>query len=318
MSLVDIPLVSVICLCHNHGRFLEEALASVLSQDYPKVEIILVDDASTDGSAEWMAAFSKQHPTIPFIRIPVNVGNCRAFNQGLRRSRGKYVIDFATDDVLMPQRLSRQVEVFEKLDEHYGVIYTNAQRIDEDSQEIGLFYTSSAERQALPSGDVYKAVLERSFICPPTMMIRKSVLDALGGYDEALNYEDFDFWVRSARTYRYHYLDEVLTARREVRTSHSRQLYRQKVPSTLRVCEKAFQLNRNDAENRALTQCVRYHLRQAFLTENFELVPGYLALLRKLGSIDWLSRAFAVGARMKWRTGKYYRLYLKYRFGLEI
>ncbi|MBC7922872.1 MAG: glycosyltransferase [Ferruginibacter sp.] len=312
------PLVSVICLGYNQARFLTEALQSVRAQTYSNLELIVVDDASTDHSAVLIEAFVNRHPATRFVKIPVNAGQCRAFNRGLALATGEFVIDLAADDVLLPDRVSRQVAAFESLGERYGVVYTNARRIDEESGDLGLFYPTAAARARLPTGDVYRAVLEKFFLCAPTMMIRKRVLDQLGGYDETLAYEDFDFWVRSSRHFRYHYLDEVLTARREVRNSHSRRFYAHKELSTLKVCEKAFRLNRDPAEHRALARCVRYHLRQAFLTENFALVDPYAALLAKLAPPDWATRLVVAAARRRVKVARYYQRYLRHRYGLEI
>jgi glycosyltransferase involved in cell wall biosynthesis len=312
------PLVSIICLCYNQARFLNEALQSVLTQDYPNLELILVDDASTDDSVSLMRAFVAEHPGTQLLPISVNGGNCRAFNQGLALARGKYVIDLAADDVMLPKRVSRQVAAFEALDDSYGVVYTNARLIDENSADLGLFYSDQKVISQLPIGDVYRAVLGKTFICPPTMMMKKRVLDELGGYDESLNYEDFDFWVRSSRHYQYYYLDEILTARREVPHSHSRKFYAQKGPSTLKVCQKALLLNRNEAENQSLARCLRYHLRQAFLTENFELVERYEVLLTSIGPVDWFSRLIVSLAKRRIHLAMYYKFYLKRRYGLKV
>ncbi|MES2734178.1 MAG: glycosyltransferase family 2 protein, partial [Bacteroidota bacterium] len=120
------------------------------------------------------------------------------------------------------------------------------------------------------------------------------------------------------RNYHYHYLDEVLTIRREVRASLSRQLLRQKGDnSTWKICQKAFLLNRTEAESQALAHRVRYHLRQAFLTEDFDLIASYADLLRTLASMDSVTLMVVAAARMKIRVVKYYRFYLKKRYGFE-
>jgi glycosyltransferase involved in cell wall biosynthesis len=312
------PLVSIICLCYNQARFLNEALQSVLAQDYSNLELILVDDASTDDSVSLMRTFVTEHPSTQLLPISINGGNCRAFNRGLALARGKYVIDLAADDVMLPSRVSRQVAAFEALDDSYGVVYTNARLIDENSKDLGLFYSDQKVTAQLPTGDVYRAVLGKTFICPPTMMMKKRVLDELGGYDESLHYEDFDFWVRSSRNYQYYYLDEILTARREVSDSLSRKLYARSGFSTLKVCRKALLLNNKEVENQALGWCVRYHLRQAFFTEQFELVEHFGALLTSIGPLDWLSRLVILLAQRRIRTAGYYKFYLKHRYGMEI
>lgn len=312
-------LVSVICLCYNQASFVREALQSVLDQTYIHWELIVIDDASTDNSVAVIEEFLQTHPVATkFIPIPVNVGNCRAFNQGLALARGEYIVDLAADDVMLPERLSRQVATFEAMGKQYGVVYTNARRIDEAGKELGLFYDTEQSRASLPNGDVYAEVLRRSFICPPTMLIRKKVLVELGGYDEGLNYEDFDFWVRSSRNYRYAYLDEVLTARREVSTSHSRKFYVQKGFFTIRIWERAASLNRTPAEWSAWAQGVQYHTRQAFFTESFELVARYAKLLSKYNRLNAETRMLVAAARLKIRVSGLYKYYLKKRYDLEI
>ena len=210
-----IPLVTVVCLSFNHARFLEEALDSVLVQTHPRVEIIVVDDASTDNSAVLIKQYADRHPAreIQVLLLPENGGNCAAFNRALALSKGDFLVDFATDDVMLPTRLSEQVAAFQQLDASYGVVYTDCELISEEGQHVRYHYRRDEQGRLAsfaPCGDVFAAVLGHYFISTPTMMMRRTVLETLGGYDEALAYEDFDFWVRSARKYQYFYLDKIL------------------------------------------------------------------------------------------------------------
>ncbi len=115
------------------------------------------------------------------------------------------------------------------------------------------------------------------------MMSRRAVYEALGGYDESLSYEDFDFWVRSARAYRYFFLDEVLTLKRRVAGSHSTQFYNRRhnphLASTLEVCRKAYQLNRTPVAHPALARA-----RNA-------VSPGILLCS---AAFSWTYRAFVI------------------------
>ena len=104
------PLVSIICLCYNHAPFLKEALDSVLAQTYSNLEILVVDDVSTDNSVEVIQGYVHRFPEIRFIRHTKNKGNCASFNEAFQISKGRFIIDFATDDVLHHDRVSRQVE----------------------------------------------------------------------------------------------------------------------------------------------------------------------------------------------------------------
>ena len=319
-----LPLVTVICVCYNQGRFVREALLSVTNQTYPHVELIIVDDGSTDDSVARINAFLAEFPGATFIPLPVNRGVCGAFNQGFRRSKGDFIIDLAADDVLLPGRVARQVEAFGRLDDAWGVVFTDAGLIDEASRPIGPFYPRHPDgtlRQPVPSGDVYRHVLGGYFICTPTMMSRRAVYEALGGYDETLSYEDFDFWVRSARSYGYFFLDEVLTLKRRVAGSNSTQFYNRRhnlhLASTLAVCRKAYGLNRTPAEHQALARSVRYHLRQALFTENFGLARAYGELLGQATGLAVSDRLLLVLARYRVPLFPLYRLYLRRRFATK-
>src|SRR5687767_6161263 len=104
------PLVSVICLCYNQARFVREAVASVLAQTYPHVELIIVDDASTDDSAAVIRSIVQDNPAIRCLVLEKNVGNCKAFNTGLSLAKGDYIIDLAADDLLLPRRIESGVQ----------------------------------------------------------------------------------------------------------------------------------------------------------------------------------------------------------------
>lgn len=314
------PLVSVICLCHNHERFLQEAIDSVLDQTYPNIEIVVVDDASTDSSKALLKDICVKN-NLPFIDIAENIGNCAAFNKGFSVAKGKYVIDFATDDVMMPERIGKQVQFFEKQQENVGVIFSNAQFMDEKGGILGTHYKTDTKGNVVedvPDGEVYAIVLERYFISPPTMMMRRKVLEDLGGYDESMAYEDFDFWVRSARSYEYAFQPEILTKIRRVKASLSSQYYKPgdgQLMSTYRVCLKAVALNRSEREEEALIKRLRYEARHAMLTGNHKEAALFFDLLEKqqgmnLGAII-VSKLNNIGFSLK----RLRRFYLRLRWG---
>ena len=316
--MIDRPLVSVICLCYNHSRFVSEALFSVVNQTYPHIELIVVDDASTDNSISYIQLFVEEHPHVKFILNETNLGNCRSFNLALSMATGKYIIDLAADDVLLDTRIEKQVNCFESLSPEYGVIFSNAMYINEQSILISPHYPvdkKGSTKRNIPTGDIYRQILENYFICTPTMMIHKKVLDELGGYAEELSYEDFDFWVRSARTYKYFYQDEILTLKRKVEGSLSSKFYQRyqnkHLASTLKVCHKAFKLNRNTSENIALSSNIRYHLRQSFYTQNFDLVFQFASLLKEVNKIDFVTQVILLLSKYKINVWWAYIIYLR-------
>lgn len=260
------PLVSVICLCYNQARFVKESLDSVTNLSYDEVELIIVDDGSSDGSKAAIREWLNLNPNFQFVDLQKNLGSTAAFNQGLALAKGKYIIDLAADDILLPERITKQVEFFESQSEAVGVIYSDAMYMDESG--ILLHRHFDNPRLTPYEGDVYHRVIDTYFIPTPTMMMRKDVLDELGGYDENLAYEDFDFWVRSARQWEYAYQPEVLTSIRLVSGSHSDNYYQRndrKLGSTVAVCWKIKELNRTPSEDIALIERLKYEIRHSFL-----------------------------------------------------
>jgi glycosyltransferase involved in cell wall biosynthesis len=310
--------VSVICTCYNHGDYVEQALKSVIDQTHPFIELIVIDNGSTDESPARIAAFASQHPSIRFIFNSINVGLNRAFNQGLALARGHYVIDLSADDVLLPDRIARQVHRFEQLPDTYAVVFSNAAYIDRAGKQTGVHYSIDSRghaRSPIPSGDVFQAVLESYFICTPTMMMRREMLDALGGYDETLAYEDFDLWIRSARQYRYAYVDEVLTLKRQLPNSLSTQVTQRNnrlLPSTLIVCRKAFDRCITPAEFKALANRLRTFIRKAFYAEQFDLTIQFGELLRQIEPPDLLSHSILLLSRLQLPVNALYRIYLHF------
>ncbi|PVY41844.1 glycosyltransferase [Pontibacter virosus] len=282
-----LPLVSVICLCYNHERFISEALNSVLAQTYPHLEIIIMDDCSTDNSVSIIQEYVRKYPQLTFMSTSTNQGNTRAFNLAWRASRGAYIIDFATDDVLLPERIAQQVAAFEKLDDSYGVVYSDAEYINDNGRHVRYHCQRNKAGEVIsfaPSGDIFHHLLGRYFICPPTMMMKRQVFEDLQGYDETLAYEDFDFWVRSSRRYKYFFLDAVTTKRRLHANSLSQQLYKpgdRQLNSTMLVCEKAAKLVQSTQERQALTKRLQYEARHAFLTGHYLQTEQFLNLLRQ-------------------------------------
>lgn len=283
------PLVSVICLCYNQKRFVREAVESVINQSYSFVQLIVVDDCSTDGSQDTITQLKVQYPQLEVLLLKENIGNCRAFNMGLTLAKGQYLIDLAADDVLLADRVKIGVEALEKAGKEFGVHFSDAIIMDED----GGFLQNHSDRfphHSIPQGDIYVEIIKRYFICPPTVMFRKAVMDKLGGYDESLAYEDFDFWVRSSRFFKYWYSKEVLVKKRMVKNAQSVsqfKVFNKYSMSTYKVCEKILCLNRSVKEQQALSERIRYEIKLNLRLLNFGVALKYLKLLKKNTSITY-------------------------------
>ena len=268
------PLVSVICVCYNHERFVLEALESVKSQTYPSIEIIIVDDGSRDYSKSLIKNWAHQNSVKYFFDIELNMGYCKAFNKAWLIAQGNFIIDFACDDVMLPSKIEKQVEHFKTLDNSYGISFSDAVYINEDGHIIRNHFEYLLRKNLIhniPQGDVYRRVLSTYFIPSPTMMIKREVLELLDGYDESLAYEDFDLWVRASRNFKFGFLNERLMHIRQSAESLSSGWYQKgdtQLLSTYKVCEKAISLNRDEQDWKSWEVRMRYELRQSVFSEN--------------------------------------------------
>jgi len=278
---MDNPLVTIVCLCYNHEKFVRETIESVFNQTYSNIQLIVIDDDSTDQSTEEIRKALKDYPEVPFISLAENKGNCKAFNTSLSLIKGEFVIDLAADDILLPERVKEGVEQFLRFGKEYGIHFSDTEIISEEGTHLG-FHSNRFPHNTIPEGDVYIEVIKRYFISPPSVMMRREVLDEMKGYDETLAYEDFDLWVRASRNFKFTYSAKPLVKKREVHSSLGKQQFKrsgEQLKSTYTICEKILKLNRNETEKAALRKRILYEIRIALKLFDFKLAGKYLQLL---------------------------------------
>jgi len=175
------------------------------------------------------------------------------------------------------------VKAFRKNPDNYGVNFSNAEYIDEGGRHLRYFYPMETGKKVI-QGDLFAQLVMSYIISSPTTMFKKEVIDKMGGYDESLAYEDFDFWVRSSREWHYCYTDKVLVKKRVVVNSLGSQQYKRKSVqrmSTYTVCKKAYDLCRSPAEFNALRKRIQYELKYSIWHFNLWLSCRYVLLWLK-------------------------------------
>ncbi len=280
------PLVTVMCLCYNQARFVAEAIQSVFDQTYSPIQLIVMDDGSTDGSAEIISQALQDRSDVLFVKHTENVGYTKTLNEAVRLAGGEWIIDLAADDVLLPNRVEEGIRIMNEHGEQYGVHFSDAEMISEEGQLIRK-QSDRFPHATIPQGDIYQTLINRYFISSPTLMFRKEVIQALGGYDENLAYEDFDFLMRASRKFLFCYSPLVLIKKRMVAGSMSdRQFQRGSAQrwSTLKVCEKIATMNRTKGEYQALKARLRYEIRLSLQLFDFLLAIAFLRFYFRLSS----------------------------------
>jgi glycosyltransferase involved in cell wall biosynthesis len=201
------PLVSVVIPCYKYAHYLGDALRSVLAQTHRDLEVIVVDDGSPDDVASVVAEFSHD-PRVGLIQ-QTNRGVSAARNRGIEESKGTYLNFLDADDWLAATKLEEQARI---LDEHHdiGFVYSDFFWVYEDREE-GPEASVSAWRELL-NGDIFASLMAGAYFAPHTVLIRRTVLEDIGYFDEPLNaMEDWDLWVRAAGAgHLAYYLDKKL------------------------------------------------------------------------------------------------------------
>lgn len=203
------PLVSVIIPTYNRLGPLQEAIHSVLSQDYPDWELIVVDDGSTDGTAEFLQALPQKH-LAHSIKIfqQINQGPGPARNLGVQHAKGELITFLDSDDHWLPKKLLAQVE-FMKQHPDYQLC---------QSEEIWIRNgrrVNPKHKHQKPSGWIFEKCLELCLISPSAVMLRKNFFNELGGFDKDFFVcEDYELWLRATLCSPVQTLAEPLVVKR--------------------------------------------------------------------------------------------------------
>jgi glycosyltransferase involved in cell wall biosynthesis len=213
------PLVSVIVPVYNTERYLSLALESARGQTYRNLEIIVVDDGSTDGSAEVAERHAAEDPRVHVVR-QTNAGVASARNHGLRVARGELIAPLDADDLWHPTKVQWQVARMHEAGERVGLVYCWYSRVDPDGRMIQDIASSTLE------GRVLERIIEQYWIgSGSNAMIRRRCLDAVGGYHEGMRSrggqgcEDWDLAIRLAEAFEFAVVPEYLLQYRDVPAS---------------------------------------------------------------------------------------------------
>ena len=197
------PLVSVVIPAFNAARFLAETITSVLEQTYSPIEVLVVDDGSTDETPTVIAGFSDHIGTIR----QANEGVAGARNTGLWSVQGEYVCFLDADDWLFPTCIERKVETLEA-NLGAGACFSWVEVTDEVLTPSGLIFKGTSDENALPA---LLSFIPPAIPCPSNVLIRTELVREAGGFDPRLGTAaDFDMWLRLAQRTRVSQIEEVL------------------------------------------------------------------------------------------------------------
>lgn len=197
------PLISVIIPAYNRANFIERCLNSVLVQSYENLEILVIDDGSTDSTGSRM----KNHPDkrVIYIKHPENRGVPSARNTGIRAARGEYINFLDSDDEIYPKKIEIQLNRLRVLPDSYGLIYCGYSGIMNTTKENFI--------DILPQEyhNICDTLLRKNVFAVHTPLTRKICFDKCGLFDESLvGCEDWDMWIRISQHYKLTFVSDVL------------------------------------------------------------------------------------------------------------
>lgn len=186
------PLVSIIIPCYNATQFLRDALNSALAQSYAAIEIVVVNDGSTDNFENVIAPY-RENARVKIV-AQENRGLSAARNRGIRESRGAYLKFLDADDWLHRDAIAKQIAAFETQPE-LGFVYCDVQHVDAQGNASDDYSVANTRR--LLNGDILPSLLVGGYFTPNTVLVPRRVLDRVGLFDETLTArEDYELWMR--------------------------------------------------------------------------------------------------------------------------
>ncbi len=224
------PKVSVIMSVYNNDKYVKIAIDSILHQTYKDYELIIIDDGSTDTTPQIIDTYIN-HPQVRIIHKQKNEGLQKALNLGISQAKGEYIARLDADDIALPTRLEQQVKY---LDQHpevalLGSCFYTCNDIGQITGKITIPLTNKELQEEIPKHNRFGH---------STVMLRKSTLVQLNGYDESfISSEDYDLWLRIAEVAEMANLEQFLTIYR----MHAKQITYIKRQETSSEAERARQ-----------------------------------------------------------------------------
>lgn len=209
------PKISVVIPTYNYGRFVAEAIESALGQSLTPLEIIVIDDGSTDDTGTVVQAFGDR---VRYIGQK-NAGVCAARNRGVAESGGELIAFLDADDIWEPEKLEQQVAIFAE-DPEIGMVHCAMREFDSATGETVAFRTKGLAGQV--ADDLLLMEEPAVNVSGSSVMVTRAAFDDVGGFDTRMKCgEDWDFCYRVARKYKVGFVSEpVLNYRRHVAAAH--------------------------------------------------------------------------------------------------
>jgi glycosyltransferase involved in cell wall biosynthesis len=292
----SLPLVTIGIPNYNYGHFIPKALNSVVNQSYRNIELIIVDDVSSDNSIEiienWIRSYTG-NIQIKFIKNKKNLGLTKVCNIILHNASGKYFQPLDADDILLPGKIEMQVAVLENSSD-IAMVYSNVMVINESGEITNPDYCEriNYDRRNMPSGRIFNDLLIFNFISLSSVLVNTQYARDAGGFDETIQVQDYYMWLRLSEKYEIRYVGGTLAQYRVHDTSMS-----------------GLSITNCASEESVMTIKYRYYKRSTpklkqVIAKNIQNSSVYLYQQNYVSAKKWLTIAFRLNPSFK--TGVYF------------
>ena len=268
---------SIIVTNYNHLGFLPKMIEMLEAQTFQDFEIIIIDNNSSDNSRNWIK--KQQHLFSHVILNRTNFGLCKAFNQGVKLSQGKYLIDLAPDDLFTPNKLEQNYKLLEAENAH--LLFSDC--IIKEVHGKEYLHSEKYNFNYHGKGNYFTDILERHCLISPTTVMSRHCYDNVGGYDESLAYEDFDFMTKASNQFDLVYDHEALVIKQEVKNSLSTDFRKRNSAmhlSTFTICKRLSHTScHTQQEKKVLRARLNSEMKAQVKLLNLVLVLKYLRLI---------------------------------------
>lgn len=254
-------MISVIITSYNYGHFLQQAIDSVIDQTYADFELIIINDGSVDDTEAVVLSNSDQRIRYYYQE---NLGQPKAKNKGIEFATGEFLAFLDADDVWLPDKLEKQINLFSNLD--VGVVYSRRKWIT----SVGSFV--SGNERLLHRGWILDYIFVDNFVCFSSSVIRRSFLDKVGFFDENIPMGiDYDLWIRLASVCKFDFVDEPLV---QYRIGHSNLSQ-----NTIKRYECAQLIMRKNLANPHVTSSMSWYVPRLAWADTWSNFGYYLATI---------------------------------------
>jgi glycosyltransferase involved in cell wall biosynthesis len=299
---MDKPLVSVIMSAYNAEAFIEDSIRSVLQQTYPRVELIICDDGSTDGTAQIIG----KYPQVIYFHQN-NQGQGAGRNNAVRKASGDFLAFIDADDTWLPEKLELQMPLFEK-DPAVGAVYSDMVVVDPEGKVLG--YNA---RGRMKRGFIFNDLLAGNYMCGlSSLVVRKPVFWQSGGFSNHRYCQDFVFLLRVAHQFAVDFCEQGLVRylshddniSKKIDISYPEQLsFYKDIPRLYDLNSAQQDLVRNQLKFLYFSYAILH-----FRKKNFAQTAAVLAESKRLGLLAWKSRILMLLNRFPFRNLAYNKI----------